>query len=278
MNTIHFIAGLPRSGGALLSNLLAQNPRIHAGGGSGFLDVMVGVKNAWPLDQEALLRVSKASLEAYFSNVDKPVIVEQSYNLLPNLTMFETILGRKAKVLVPVRDMDEIVASFELLWRKASAIRPVEQERQFPTEFQSLESRAAIWLRPDQPLGMAYHRLRDAILRGYSDRLLFIDYDLLCEMPQKVMDAVYSFLGEETFTHNVSSVAPVVKDSLMVRTFGEVTPATDPMIKSRPKKAASVLGSFAARLKGMEFWKQSQKPTESSDAGLAQKESPQAAA
>jgi sulfotransferase len=83
--TIHFIAGLPRSGSTLLANLLSQNPRCHASATSGILEVLFGVRNHWDqlaefkaapdahVVEAAKKRVLRAILEAYYADVPRPV-------------------------------------------------------------------------------------------------------------------------------------------------------------------------------------------------------------
>ena len=57
-------------------------------------------------------------LLSYFNDVTRPVIFDKSRSWLAHLEMAETIIGRRAKVLVLVR---EVLASFERLWRATSA-------------------------------------------------------------------------------------------------------------------------------------------------------------
>ena len=147
--TYHFISGLPRAGSTLLANILMQNPRFWAGPTSGILDVMFAVRNQWdklveframdPEESEAAkLRVLRGILDAYYANVERPVIFDKSRGWLAYLEMAEAVLGRKVKVLVPVRDLRDVLASFELLWRRTSATRQLAQEPanyfQFQTE------------------------------------------------------------------------------------------------------------------------------------------------
>ncbi len=47
MKTIHFVAGLPRSGSTLLCNILNQNPKFHATATSGILDIVLAIRNQW---------------------------------------------------------------------------------------------------------------------------------------------------------------------------------------------------------------------------------------
>src|SRR4051812_24056449 len=123
--SIHFISGLPRSGSSLLANLLAQNPKFHVSPTSGVLDVLFLVRNSWdkliefqanPANEQKLL-VLHGILESFYSNVEKPVVFDRSRSWVAHLEMAEAILNHQAKVLVPVRDVRDIIASFEKLYR-----------------------------------------------------------------------------------------------------------------------------------------------------------------
>lgn len=130
--TIHFVSGLPRSGSTLLCNLLAQNPRFHATATSAILDVMFAVRNQWDklvefqaavdkaANEAAKLRVLRGILQAYYDEVTLPVIFDKSRSWLAHLELAEAVLGDKAKVLVPVRDVRDVLSSFEKLWRAKS--------------------------------------------------------------------------------------------------------------------------------------------------------------
>jgi sulfotransferase len=117
----HFIAGLPRSGSTLLASILAQNPRFHASGTSGIMDVMFNVRNVWDNliefkatpNEEGKKRVLGGILESYYSDIDKPIVFDKCRGWLQYVEMAEYAMGEKAKILVPVRDMRDVVASFK---------------------------------------------------------------------------------------------------------------------------------------------------------------------
>src|SRR5688500_9110199 len=173
--TYYFVSGMPRAGSTLLMNILGQNPRFHVTGTSGIMDVIFGIRNTWEKhpefqaspDEEGKLRVMRGILEAYFANVEKPVVFDKSRGWLSLLEMAENLLECPAKVLVPVRDLREIAASWEKLWRQTSKTRQRAEEPQFYYEFQSVEGRCDVWVRGDQPIGLAFNRIKDAIQRGF---------------------------------------------------------------------------------------------------------------
>ncbi len=260
--TFHFVAGMPRSGSTLLCNILAQNPRFHATGTSGIMDVMFNVRNVWnnliefkaAPDQAGEIRVLKGILRNYYENIEKPVIFDKCRGWLSLLEMVETAIGGKAKVLVPVRDMRDVLASFEKLWRETSKTKQVAQESVNYFKFQTIEGRTETWLQIDQPVGLAYNRIVDAIKRGYSDRMCIIDFDEMTRDPETMFKKIYAFLGEEYFEHNFDHVEQVTWEDDSVHGFvglHNIRNKVEPMTPQWPK----VLGAFAEKYGSLNFWK-----------------------
>ncbi|MEX0672672.1 MAG: sulfotransferase [Candidatus Paceibacterota bacterium] len=262
--TFHFISGLPRAGSTLLANILSQNPRFSASHTSGILDVLFATRNNWDKliefkahpDETAKLRVLRSILGGYYSNIEEEVVFDKSRGWLSQLGMAESILGRKAKVLVPVRDIRDVLASFEKLWRQTSETKQVVQEQEHYFQFQTVQGRCEVWLRPEQPVGLAYNRLKDAINRGYSDRMYLIDFNDLTNSPKRVMDSIYKFLGEEPFEHNFDHVEQVTWEDDSMHGFENlhtIRPKVEPMPEQWPK----VLGKGAEQYGKLNFWKKS---------------------
>ena len=131
--TFHFISGLPRSGSTLLANILAQNPRFEATASSSILAVITSIRENWDAmfaatpNEQGKIDVMRGILPSFYQRTAKPVVFDKCRGWLAFLEMAELILERKAKVLVPVRDMRDILASFEKLWRKNTAINQISQ-------------------------------------------------------------------------------------------------------------------------------------------------------
>lgn len=264
--TYYFISGLPRSGSTLLCNILAQNPRFHTTGTSGIMDVMFGVRNQWDKLVEfkaspnpaGKLRVLRGILESYYADVDRPVIFDKCRGWLSLIGMAEEVLGHKAKIIVPVRDIRDVLASFEKLWRESSKTGQVAQESSNYFNFQTVQGRTATWMQGDQPVGLAYNRLTDAIQRGYADRLLLVDFDDLTNDPSGTMNKIYEFLGEEKFTHNFENIKQVTWENDAVHGF-EGLHNIRKTVKPMPPQWPDVLGNFIEKYGEMNFWKKDQK-------------------
>jgi sulfotransferase len=261
---IHFISGLPRSGSTLLCNVLAQNPRFHATATSGILDTLFSVRNHWQEQIEfkamvpaerlaALRRVLHGMLTGYFGDVDKPVVFDKSRGWLAYIEMAENILDQPIKILVPVRDLRGVLASFEKIWRRNAPTQQMGQERDNYFRWQSVAGRCEVLMQIDQPVGLAYTRIQDALQRGFADRLHFVEYEQFCRNPKRTMLDVYEFLGEELFVHDFDNVQQVTQEDDGVQGLQDLH-TIRAKIEPAVQDWAQVLGPAAQTYKGFELW------------------------
>ena len=85
-------------------------------------------------------------------------------------------------------------ASFSLHWSRKTK----------PTKLTTVEKRAQGWLNIP-PLGIAVERLSDAVKR-YQNKLHFVHFEDLTESPEKTMNKIWEYLGEESFEHDFDNV------------------------------------------------------------------------
>lgn len=233
--TIHFLAGLPRSGSTLLANILAQNPKIHVTPTSGICDMLVQVRNGWDrndafqaMDRAESERVKgdvlRAMLQAYFGRVERPICIDKNRYWAEFLEMGAELIGGRdrVKVLVTVRDLRDVVASFEKLYRKTSALGQVSQEASMALKFKTALGRAEVFVDDAQPVGRAYNAIRDAVTRGWYDRMHFIDFEDLTRRPQETMQGIYRFLDVAPHAHEFDNVEQVTFEDDFVYGFKDL--------------------------------------------------------
>jgi len=219
--TIHFIAGLPRSGSTLLCNILNQNPKFHATSTSGILEIVLAIRHQWENVTELRASTNKAGKNAviqgilrnYYELADRPVVFDKSRAWGAYIELAEFILQKPVKILVPVRCIVDILASFETLYRKSAHEWQFPQEKTHFSDWQTVEGRSDIWMRADQPVGIAYNRIRDAIHRGFQDRMLLIEFEHLTVAPEQTMRTVYNFLDEVYYYHDFDHVEQVTHEN-----------------------------------------------------------------
>ncbi|MFC1772641.1 sulfotransferase [Pseudomonadota bacterium] len=233
--TIYFLAGLPRSGSTLLANILAQNPNIYVTSTSGIVDMLVQVRNGWDrndafqameraLSEQIKDNVLRSMLQAYFAHANQSICIDKNRYWAEFLEMGAALIGgrERVKVLVTVRDLRDVVASFERLYRTTSALGQLPQEAGMPLKFKTALGRVETFIDDGQPVGRAFNAIRDAVTRGWKDRMHFIDYQDLTRKPKETLGKIYDFLGEEQCEHNFSSVEQVTFEDDFVFGFKDL--------------------------------------------------------
>jgi len=261
--TIHFIAGFPRAGSTLLCNILNQNPKFGATATSGILDIVLAIRNQWENVNEFRAAPNKAGknavmkgiLQNYYEISERSIVFDKSRGWVGNIELAEYILDRKVKILVPVRNITDILASFEKLWRNQSHEWQFPQEKTHYFEWQTIEGRADVWMRNDQPVGIAYNKIRDAIARGFADRLLFIEFEHLTNSPEHTMKQVYKFIGEDYFEHNFKNVEQSTSENDDIHGIPGLH-TIRPEVKPLVSDANIILGDEVVRKYGdAQFWR-----------------------
>lgn len=210
--TLHLISGLPRSGSTLITNILKQNPEIHGESVSSLSTIFGSINASWSElepnkeynNVDAKTGVLKSVLQGYYEHIDKPIVVDKDRGWIPLIPQLESILGRKMKIIVCVRNPAEILASFEKL-RKDNPLFFTRADV-FLKEGSNISSRAYYYAGPEGPLGLSHRNLKDAITMGYLDRFLFVDYNRYCNSPKSQTKRIYDFLELEPFEHDFENI------------------------------------------------------------------------
>ena len=184
--TIYFIAGLPRSGSTLLTNILAQNPACYTTPTSGIIDMLVNVRNHWDqnqafkamdrdLSEQIKQQVMQDMLQSYFAHASQPICIDKNRFWCEFLEMAGALVGGrdKVKVIITVRDLRDVLASFEQLYRKTSGLGQLPQENSMAMKFKTARGRMEVFADDSQPVGRAYTAIRDAITRGWLEKYAF---------------------------------------------------------------------------------------------------------
>lgn len=217
--TMHFVAGLPRTGATVLMSLLAQNPRMYSAPISGLCGIFSGVYANWEKNErhhempneDAKRRVLLSLLESYH-DTDRPVLLDKERMWVAHCARLEALLGRPIKIIVQVRPLPEILASFEMLRRRDPLVLTAVDEALGGAS--TAITRANYFAGDGGVLGIAYNALRDAVSSGYLDRMLFVDYNKLVAAPKMQLKRIYEFLEEPYFEHDINNIAQVAHGKL----------------------------------------------------------------
>lgn len=203
-----------------------------------------------------LKKVLKGVLENYYAEQEAPIIFDKSRAWTHQIEMLETILEKKVKILVPVRDIRDVIASFEKIYRRmCSSLKQMPHEKTNYFQYQTVEGRSDALLGDSAPVGLAYNRIRDCIARGYENRLHYVIYEKFTKNPKKVMKEVYEFLGEEQFDHDFDNVKQTLwEDDLNVHGIDGLHDIQSKVTPSRPSWPDYLPEALADQLRTSNFW------------------------
>lgn len=212
MEQLYFVAGLPRSGSTMMINLLKQNPQIHGEAVSSMSTVLSSIHANWDNvqsnkeypNQNAKMGVMKGIINGYYSHIQKPIVFDKDRLWSSKIGLIEAILGKKCKMLCPVRNPAEILSSFEKI-RKNNPTSLVLSDTNLG-ETSTIASRAFYYAGPQGAMGLSHQFIKDAVTMGYLDRMLFIDYNRFCNSPKSQLKRIYDFFELPAFTHNFEKI------------------------------------------------------------------------
>ncbi|WP_312283749.1 sulfotransferase [Candidatus Igneacidithiobacillus taiwanensis] len=208
---LHFISGMPRSGSTLLAAILRQNPRFHAhmsgplagmfrtllGGMSDRNEFSVFISNA------RRQRVLRGLFENFYADVPQEVVFDTNRSWCARLPALQTLFP-DSKVIACVRDVSWIIDSIERLVRQ-NAFQP-----SLIFDYQpggTVYTRANGLAGPEGLVGYAYDALKEAYYGEQAPgRLILVTYESLVTKPKETLQALYAFLEEPAFPHDLDHI------------------------------------------------------------------------
>lgn len=280
--TYYFMAGLPRSGSTLLSAILNQNPRFYSGPSSPVTGLMLILEQA--LSQDELFRAYPKNEQAgeiisnvirhYYSDTDKPVIFDKNRSWVQRMHYIPGYFGAEPKIICPVRDTAEILASFLAMHKR----NPYETNGRINFIDEMLvksnlpltdENRCQLLMSNDGIVGQSYNGIRQVLMEGRQNHIHFVEYQDLVTDPEGTMRKLYDFLGESYYEeHDYNNVVNIHREN-----DGDVYGFAD-MHDVRPAVAKSDINpeeilpqSIFDACHGTEFWRNINQdvPTESEE-------------
>ncbi len=207
----HFISGLPRSGSTLLAAILSQNPRLSAGMSSPvaglvhtLLHEMSG-QNEFSvfIDNRQRAAILRGIVDHYYADNPAAVVLDTNRTWCGKLPLLSTLFP-ESKVIACVRELPWIIDSIERLVR-----RNVFE----PSSIFNYSAGGTVYTRsnglsgPEGLVGQAYDALKEAYYgEQAAGRLILVQYEHLVSHPEKTLQALYAFLEEPQYPHDLDRV------------------------------------------------------------------------
>ena len=193
-----FIAGLPRSGSTLLGTLLNQNPLIYTTHSSSFVEILYRTYSIWNdknfSEDFAGSKMKNMKIpylqeitQAYFKQqTDKPIVFDKRrhWHSIENIKMFKEIFNQEPKIICPVRNIEEIVASFKNIFLKNKKTL-------------NLESNI---------FDVPFFHLKKTWNSEFKRCLFFVEYNDLVKSTQKTLNKIYDFIEQPYYKHDLNNI------------------------------------------------------------------------
>jgi sulfotransferase len=264
MKTFFFLAGLPRSGSTVLASILNQNPNVYVTPTSPLLDLLFLNEQEWHKNPsviankfpEQLVNMSEAIINSTWQHIEKPIIIDKHRAWGRNLPAISQIFKIKPKLIITVRDISSIVASFIRLLNETSQsphyIDKILLSRNLPTTH---ENRCKLLWQD------FIHDTWDSLKTAYNydkSSLLLVDYDDLVSSKQSTIESIYNFLELPQFSHDFENIKSETVDDDLLAWGIENLHTIRPSLSKTAKHPKEILGERIYnnfKLANLEFWR-----------------------
>jgi sulfotransferase len=267
MRDIHYISGLPRSGSTLLTNVLLQNPKFATTATSSLLEFLLQVRDNWNKleghkvypDGQDKWSVIRSIMQNYH-NTNKEIIFDKNRGWTTHIEFIEKVTGKSPKIIACVRNLEDICASFEKLFRKNRADGEIHGEFSNP-KMKTIDGRVEVWISDEGVVGRPYVSLMDTFQRGLGDRILIFPYEEWTAKPEMWFKRLYEFIGEEYYEHDFNNIEQTIRENDAGYGWGEnLHELRIGKLEYLPSDARKVLGvQWPQKLHNTEFWKKNKK-------------------
>ena len=271
----YFMAGLPRAGSTLLSTLLNQNPRLYSGPSSPVLGAMFATHENFIGNElytgypkpDAANKIVGSIIENWYYDIEKPVVIDKNRAWCARVPFIEGYIKQEAKIIVPVRRIDEILASI-LTMIKRNPFKDGQPRINFVDEYLvknnipiNDETRCQHLLNNDGIVWESLNATKLGVDEGYSDKFHYVDYNDLVNDPQTELNKIYTFLGEESFEHTFDNLSNQHReDDLTTYGLSDMHEVHSKLEKtsSDPSEILpnSIIELYNSNKETLEFWKE----------------------
>ncbi len=235
VNNLILMGGLPRSGNTLLSALLNQNPDMYVTTTSPFVELLWRNYSMWDEIEytptfgaekiknarSGFLKKLQDSFHSELTNRKNVVDKRRQWQNVHNIKMYIDIYGVRPKILCPVRDVPEIISSFDTLFKSNKIEFDYDKELS------------------GNRFGESFHQLKEAYFSEYKDCLFLIEFEDLIKNTQSTLDKVYDYLGIKRFKHDINNISALESEPqcgiVGLHTLPPKVISYNPDLKSREK-------------------------------------------
>lgn len=221
IQNIFFNSSLPRSGSTLIQNILGTRDDIYVTPTDGTLELLFGARANYSESPEfkaqdaetmrkGFVKFCHDGLFGFYNAItDKPYVISKSRGWGIHRPFLETFI-ENPKVICMVRDLRDVINSYEKMYRKNP-----ERHDKIVNHAQmtgtTTPKRVDAWL-ASAPIGMAIERLSEIIRQGYDSKILFVKYEDLCLHPENELYRIEEYLGIPHFKYDFDNIPQITQE------------------------------------------------------------------
>ena len=200
---IYLMSSLARSGSTLLSSLLNQRTDTYVSSTSNLGEIIGSIINSFHDNpatrasnclEEDLITMLKAVTFSKYSNRKEKIIIDKGriWAASDNIETMKKVFGTSPKIISTVRPIAECIASFYLIYKK--------NQEDAGKEVENIKK----WIKTSTLMDVlmsGYEALKTGY-KEYPESFCIVEYDNLCNDPQKELNRVADFIGVKRFKYN----------------------------------------------------------------------------
>jgi len=202
MKKFYCLHGLPRAGNTLLASIINQNPRIAVTANSIIADMLgelyilkhTDIFKNFP-DHKSFDNVTKSLLQTYYKDWPQEYIIDRAPWGIPVNLKFLKEVQEDIKIIVLVRDVEEILASF-IKW---SQKEPTSFVNQYAAK--TIEEKCDMLMDKDGVIVKELIGIKHLLDHQPKEMYHIVEYNDLCDNPQQTIKDIYKFLDIPLWGH-----------------------------------------------------------------------------
>jgi sulfotransferase len=194
---------------------LDQNPEVYASPVSPVMELMYHSEEYFKTSEQYLgypkpnsaYRIIQSYIENYYFDRKEETIIDHCRAWPNNIERIKTYITPNPKIICPVRDVAEILASFiSLVHRNSDQVSFIDKHLMEKGVTVDDDNRCQYLMSPDGIVDQSLWSLSQAFIKNDTEHLLIVEYNDLINDPKETMSRIYNFLEIESFDHNFNNL------------------------------------------------------------------------
>ena len=202
MKKFFCLHGLPRAGNTLLGSIINQNPKVAVTANSVVPDMLGELYMLKHIDifknfsdHKSFDNVTKSLLQTYYKDWPQEYIIDRAPWGIPVNLKFLKEVQEDIKIIVLVRDVEEILASF-IKW---SQKEPTSFVNQYAAK--TIEEKCDMLMDKDGVIVKELIGIKHLLDHQPKEMYHIVEYNDLCDNPQQTIKDIYKFLDIPLWGH-----------------------------------------------------------------------------